>query len=195
MTQQGQVFRLKARGEDGQLLWAYRYRLDGPGSLRPQVGGFATRAEAQKALRKVLDRLGPGGRGATMTLGELVVEYLEMHQVEPVTISKLRWLLRKATAVLGEVRLADLLPERRRQRVSTPSSVGASPPSVKLMCLSTGFSCLVSPVPRYCRRGWATGAVRRACQKPSAVRIVIRKARQKEAMAPQSMIVPIVEKA
>jgi hypothetical protein len=31
-----------------------------------------------------------------------------MHQGEPVTIAKLRWLLGKATAVLGPVRLADL---------------------------------------------------------------------------------------
>jgi hypothetical protein len=76
--------------------------------MRPQVGGFATRAEAQKALRKVLDRLGPGGGAATMTLGELVDEYLKMHQAAPVTIAKLRWLLGEATAVLGDKRLADL---------------------------------------------------------------------------------------
>jgi hypothetical protein len=46
-----------------------------------------------------------------MTLGELVDEYLEMHQAEPVTIEKLRWLLGKATATLGEIRLADLSPK------------------------------------------------------------------------------------
>src|SRR5581483_10195432 len=34
----------------------------------------------------------------------------EMHQAAPVTITKLRWLLSKATAVLGEKRLADLSP-------------------------------------------------------------------------------------
>jgi hypothetical protein len=59
MIQQGQVFKLKAKGPDGQPLWAYRYRIEGRGSERPQVGGFATRAEAEKALRKVLDRVGP----------------------------------------------------------------------------------------------------------------------------------------
>jgi hypothetical protein len=69
MWQQGQVFKLKARGVDGQPLWAYRYRLEGRGSARPQVGGFATRAEARKALEKVLARLGPGGRGGC-TLGQ-----------------------------------------------------------------------------------------------------------------------------
>lgn len=111
MWQQGQVFKLKARGGDGQSLWAYRYRLEGRGSARTQVGGFATRSDALKALEKVLARLGPGGRAATMTLGELVDEYLEMHQAEPVTIAKLRWLLAKATTALGEIRLAELSPK------------------------------------------------------------------------------------
>jgi integrase len=112
MVQQGQVFKLKAKGASGEALWAYRYRLEGRGSARPQVGGFASRAEAKKALQKVVERLGPAGRGASMTLGELVEEYLEMHQAEPVTIAKLRWLLGKATAVLGELRLAEILPEQ-----------------------------------------------------------------------------------
>ncbi|MGH3037225.1 MAG: hypothetical protein ACRDMU_08585 [Gaiellaceae bacterium] len=57
--QQGQVFKLKAKGADGEPLWAYRYRLEGRGSARPQVGGFASRAEAQKALAKELARLVP----------------------------------------------------------------------------------------------------------------------------------------
>ena len=111
MIQQGQVFRLKARGADGRPLWAYRYRLDGRRSARPQVGGFASRAEADEALRKALARLRPGGCAATMTLADLVDEYLGMHQAEPVTIAKLRWLLGKATATLGAVRLADLSPK------------------------------------------------------------------------------------
>jgi len=111
MIQQGQVFKLKAKAADGQPLWAYRYRLEGRGSVRPQVGGFASRADAIKALEKVLERLGPGGRAATMTLAELVDEYLEMHQAEQVTIAKLRWLLGKATAVFGEARLAELSPK------------------------------------------------------------------------------------
>jgi hypothetical protein len=110
MIQQGQVFKLKTKGPDGQPLWAYRYRLEGRDSERPQVGGFATQAEAEKALRKVLDRLGLGGGRATITLAEFVDEYLEMHQAAPVTIAKLRWLLSKATTVLGERRLADLSP-------------------------------------------------------------------------------------
>ena len=112
MIQQGQVFKLKTKGPDGQALWAYRYRLEGRGSKRPQVGGLATRAEAETALRKVLDRLGQGGGRVTITLAEFVDEYLEMHQAAPVTIAKLRWLLGKATAVLGDTRLADLSPQQ-----------------------------------------------------------------------------------
>lgn len=111
MIQQGQVFKLKARGADGRPLWAYRHRLDGRDSARPQVGGFASRAEAEQALRKALARLRRGGCAATMTLADVVDEYLSMHQAEPVTIAKLRWLLGKATATLGAVRLADLSPK------------------------------------------------------------------------------------
>jgi len=120
VIQQGQVFKLKAKGADGQPLWAYRYRLEGRGSTRPQVGGFASRAEALKALRKVLDRRGPGGGAATITLGEIVDEYLEMHQAAPVTIAKLRWLLGKATAKLGEKRLADLSKDLYAWRLTIP---------------------------------------------------------------------------
>jgi integrase len=111
MIQQGQVFKLKARCADGEPLWAYRYRVAGRGSARLQVGGFSTKAEAQKALQNRLARLVPG-RPGTLTLGEWVAEYLDTHQGERVTIAKLRWLLGKATAALGEVRLAELSPEQ-----------------------------------------------------------------------------------
>ena len=112
MIQQGQVFKLKATGGDGEPLWAYRYRVAGRGSTRLQVGGFTTKAEAQRALQNKLARLLPGGRAMTLTMGEWVEEYLDAHQGERVTIAKLRWLLRKATAALGEVRLAELSPEQ-----------------------------------------------------------------------------------
>jgi hypothetical protein len=111
VIQQGQVFKLRAKGVDGEPLWAYRYRLAGRGSPRFQAGGFATRAEAQKALQYKLARLGPDGRGARVTLAEWAEEYLQTHAGERVTIAKLRWLLGKATATLGDVRLADLSPE------------------------------------------------------------------------------------
>jgi integrase len=110
VIQQGQVFKLKARCADGEPLWAYRYRVAGRGSARLQVGGFSSRAEAQRALRNKLARLVPGRRSPTLTLGEWVEEYLETHQGERVTVAKLRWLLGKATAELGELRLAELSP-------------------------------------------------------------------------------------
>jgi hypothetical protein len=93
-------------------LWAYRYRVAGRGSARLQVGGFGSRAEAQRALQNRLARLVPGGRSASMTLGEWVAEYLEAHQGERVTVAKLHELLGKATAELGEVRLAELSPQQ-----------------------------------------------------------------------------------
>ena len=87
MIQQGQVFKLKAKSEDGEPLWAYRYRVAGRGSERRQVGGFATKANAQKALQNKLARLLPGGRADTLMLGEWVEEYLDGHQGERVTIA------------------------------------------------------------------------------------------------------------
>jgi hypothetical protein len=105
VIQQGQVFKLKARCTDGEPLWAYRYRVAGRGSARLQVGGFRSRAEAQRALQDKLARLVPDRRSASITLGEWVEEYLDTHQGERVTVAKLRWLLGKATAELGGVRL------------------------------------------------------------------------------------------
>ena len=98
---------MTAKGADGEPLWAYRVPARRTKLGWPQVGGFASRAEAQKALRKALDRIGPG-RGGAITLAEFVEEYLELHQAEPVTIATLRWLLGKATDTLGEKRIADL---------------------------------------------------------------------------------------
>ena len=108
MVQHGQVLRLRMRRADGKAMWAYRYRVQGRCSRRPQVGGFATRAEAERALRRTLERLCPGG---AMTLAELAELYLETHQAAPATIEKLRWLLAKAMGVFGEVRLVDLRAE------------------------------------------------------------------------------------
>src|SRR5215210_511544 len=112
MIQKGQVFKLKATSVDGEPLWAYRYRVAGRDSARRQAGGFTTKAEAQRALQNRLARLVPGGRAETLTLAEWVEEYLEAHQGERVTVAKLRWLLGKATAELGEVRLSELSPEQ-----------------------------------------------------------------------------------
>jgi hypothetical protein len=76
------------------------------------VGGFSSKAEAQRALQNKLARLVPGRRAVTLTIGEWVEEYLDAHQGERVTVAKLRWLLGKATTGLGDVRLAELSPEQ-----------------------------------------------------------------------------------
>jgi integrase len=108
MAQQGQVLKLKTRRADGKAVWAYRYRVNGRRSKRPQVGGFATRADAQRALQRELERLRPDG---AMTLAELIEQYLQVHQAAPATLEKLRWLLAKATVAFGDTRLCDLRPE------------------------------------------------------------------------------------
>jgi hypothetical protein len=77
VAQHGQVLKLGSFRSDGKAQWAYRYRVDGSRSKRPQVGGFATRDEAQRALRRELARLRPGRE---MTVAELVEEYLKIHQ-------------------------------------------------------------------------------------------------------------------
>jgi integrase len=111
MAQRGQILKLRTRRPDGKAVWAYRYRVDGRCSKRPQVGGFATRAEAERALKRTLAHLRPG---ATITLAELVEEYLRLHQAAPATLEKLRWLLAKSTAVFGNTRLIDLRSEQIR---------------------------------------------------------------------------------
>jgi hypothetical protein len=47
----------------------------------------------------------------SLTFAELVDVYLAQHDVQPVTIEKLRWLLSKATAVFGERRIGELTPQ------------------------------------------------------------------------------------
>jgi hypothetical protein len=81
ITQHGQLIKLKTRGAHGKPLWAYRYRVDGRGSARPQVGGFASQGEAMRALRIALEGLHRrNGRLALVTLSELVEEYLAQHE-------------------------------------------------------------------------------------------------------------------
>ena len=104
LAQQGQVWKL----DNGT--WAYRYRnLPGRKPVRPQLGGFKTKADASAALRAALDRLGKIKRGETIdvepiTLRDLTARYLEAHaaNVRPSTIEKLRWLLAKAVAEWGD---------------------------------------------------------------------------------------------
>jgi hypothetical protein len=85
--QQGQVFKLKKRAVDGSPVWAYRYRTDGPGSRRLQRGGFSSERDAAEALERALEHLSrKKGVGSTLTLKELVEEYLAQHDAEPETI-------------------------------------------------------------------------------------------------------------
>jgi integrase len=109
MSQRGQLIRLKRRGRDGERLWAYRYRVGGRDSKRVQRGGFASERDAAEALERELERLRRERQVArSLTLGELVEAYLEQHDVEPVTIEKLRWLLGKAVAAFGERPVGEL---------------------------------------------------------------------------------------
>jgi integrase len=109
MSQQGQLIRLKSTGRDGEAMWAYRYRAGGRDSKRAQRGGFASERDAADALERELERLRREQRVArSLTLAELVEAYLEQHDVEPVTIEKLRWLLGKAVAVFGDRPVGEL---------------------------------------------------------------------------------------
>jgi hypothetical protein len=69
-------------------------------------GGFATEQDAAAALERELDRLRREQRvPRSLTLSELVEPYLAQHDVQPVTIAKLRYLLGKATVVFGHRRI------------------------------------------------------------------------------------------
>jgi integrase len=112
MSQQGQLFRLKTTGRDGEPLWAYRYRNGGRHSKRVQHGGFVSELEAAEALERQLERQRRERRLArSLTLNELVEAYLAQHDVEQVTIEKLRWLLSKAVSVFGERSVGELRSE------------------------------------------------------------------------------------
>ena len=109
MVQQGQVFVLTRRGRDEQRLWAYRYRTGGRAATRVQRGGFASEQDARDALERELERLRRERRIArSLTLAGLVDVYLLQHDVQPVTIEKLRYLLSKATAVFGDRKVGEL---------------------------------------------------------------------------------------
>ena len=109
MSQQGQLIRLTRAGRDGEAKWAYRYRLGGRDSTRVQRGGFASERDAAEALERELERLRREQRvSRSLTVAELVEAYLEQHDVDPVTIEKLRWLLGKAVAVFGDRPVGEL---------------------------------------------------------------------------------------
>jgi integrase len=109
MVQQGQTFQLMRRGPGGERLWAYRFRTGGRRSKRVQRGGFASKQDARDALGCELERLRRERRiTRRLTLSQLVDTYLDQHDVQPVTIEKLRYLLGKATAVFGDRAISEL---------------------------------------------------------------------------------------
>jgi integrase len=112
MSQQGQLIRLAGTGRGGEPLSAFRYRVGGRDSKRVQRGGFASERDAAEALDRELERLRRERRvSRSLTVAELVEAYLGQHDVEPVTIEKLRWLLGKATAVFGDRPVGELRSE------------------------------------------------------------------------------------
>src|ERR687892_811049 len=112
MVQQGQTFELTRRGPGGGRLWAYRFRTGGRDSKRVQRGGFASEPDAREALERELERLRRERRiTRRLTFAELVETYLGQHDVQPVTIEKLRYLLSKATAVFGDRKVGELTSE------------------------------------------------------------------------------------
>jgi integrase len=111
MMQQGQTIELTRRGPDGERLWAYRYRTGGRDSMRIQRGGFRSEADARAALERVLEKHRRGrGMGRRLTLAEFVDEYLAQHEVSPVTLAKLRFLLGRAVHAFGGYYLDELDP-------------------------------------------------------------------------------------
>jgi hypothetical protein len=94
MVQRGQIIELTCRGPDGERLWAHRYRSGGRDSKRVQRGGFVSEPDARAALELELEQLRRERRiSRRLTLAELVETYLAQHDVQPVTIEKLRYLL------------------------------------------------------------------------------------------------------
>jgi hypothetical protein len=79
------------------------------------AGGFSSEHDAAEALERALEHLrGQKGVGSTLTLKELVEEYLAQYDAEPETIDKLSWLLAKALRAFGGRRL----PELRSQEIA-----------------------------------------------------------------------------
>lgn len=83
---------------------AYRCRVGGRGSNR-----IASELDAREALERALERIRREQRVVrSLTLRELVDEYLDQHDAEPETIEKLRWLLAKAVKAFADLRLGEL---------------------------------------------------------------------------------------
>jgi integrase len=76
-----------------------------------QRGGFRAEADARAALERALEKLRREiGVGRRPTLAEFVDEYLAQHEVSPVTLEKLRFLLSRAIRAFGDHYLDELDP-------------------------------------------------------------------------------------
>jgi hypothetical protein len=97
-----------------------------------QRGGFASERDVAGALERELERLRRERRRAgSLTLGELVEVHLVQHDVDAVTIEKLRWLLGKAVAVSGDRPgggYLDLHNLRNREWKPAQRAAGIEPP-------------------------------------------------------------------
>lgn len=113
MIQQGQVFKLKAKGSRRSAAVGVPISAGRTG-ITAAAGGWVRERircaeDATEGARSGRSRPRRRNHGGAITLAEVVEEYLALHQAEPVTIAKLRWLLSKATNALGEKRVADLV--------------------------------------------------------------------------------------
>jgi integrase len=122
MLQQGHVFELTTRGPVGERRWAFRYRTGGRDSKRVQRGGFGSEEDARAALERALEMVRRrNGVGRRPTLAEFVEEYLAQHEVSPVTLEKLRFLLARAVQSFGGYYLDELdLVEISAWRMTIP---------------------------------------------------------------------------
>jgi integrase len=112
--QQGQVFDLKKRVVDGRAVGVpVPDRRSGFETVTAR--SFSSELDAAEALERALEHLRrQKGVGSTLTLKELVEEYLAQYDAEPKTIEKLCWLLAKALRTFGGRRL----PELRSQEIA-----------------------------------------------------------------------------
>ena len=73
------------------------------------MAGLLRSGTRRRLLERELERLRREQRiSRSLTVAELVDVYLAQHDVEPVTIEKLHWLLGKAVAVFGDQPVGEL---------------------------------------------------------------------------------------
>lgn len=124
MSQRGQVFRL------GDGTWAFRYT-NSPGRrpLRPQRGGYPTRADARDALDQELRRLKLGNAvRAEEPLSSLIAEFLGQYEAAPSTVDWVKYHLAKIEAAFGGVPVGALqASEIAKWRKTLKSRDGKSP--------------------------------------------------------------------